>query len=213
MNGACNGIFLLRPLGPLGGVKGQISLNFQLKSQFERFLYKTLYVFSQIKNTNHIRRDFYSVAWVMPNGRDFGALWCQRGSKIYFFKDGHVAYQIDGDDEYNRMHVKFSFYGQTGDLAVRSKGQLSLNLGYRVHFNGFIPTCVRSHKQKIENVLNRIFILLSGSCPGVGLGGAGESKTIAWGYAMAHHRLRALVHFNIVQPLVCKTVTYPPHAF
>ena len=30
-----------------------------------------------------------------------------RGQKKYF-KHGHVAYQIDGDDEQNRMHVKFS---------------------------------------------------------------------------------------------------------
>ena len=26
----------------------------------------------------------------------------------FFFKHGHVAYQIDGDDEKNRMQVKFS---------------------------------------------------------------------------------------------------------
>ena len=29
-----------------------------------------------------------------------------RGS--FFFKHGHVAYQIDGDDEQNRMQVTFS---------------------------------------------------------------------------------------------------------
>ena len=27
-----------------------------------------------MKDTKHIRRDFYSVAWVMPQGWDFGAL-------------------------------------------------------------------------------------------------------------------------------------------
>ena len=43
---------------------------------------------------------------------------------ISFFKHGHVAYQIDGDHEQNRMQVKFSSYGQTGDLWVRSKGQI-----------------------------------------------------------------------------------------
>ena len=50
-----------------------------------------------------------------------------------------------------------------------------------------------SHIIKIENILNRIFILLPESCPGVGLVGAGGSKTSAWGFAMAPHRLRALV--------------------
>ena len=32
----------------------------------------------------------------------------QRGSNIFFFKHGHVAYQIDGDDEQNKMQVIFS---------------------------------------------------------------------------------------------------------
>ena len=40
-----------------------------------------------------------------------------------------MAYQIDGDDEQNRMQVKFSSEGGTGDLGVRSKGQISLNFG------------------------------------------------------------------------------------
>ena len=44
----------------------------------------------------------------MPQGWDFGALGAPKGWKIYFFKHGHVAYQIDRDDEHNRMQVKFS---------------------------------------------------------------------------------------------------------
>ena len=71
-----------------------------------KILYQTLCVFSQMKDTKHIRRDFYSVALVMPQGSDLGALGMPRGS-IYFFKHGHVAYQIDGDDKQNRMQVKF----------------------------------------------------------------------------------------------------------
>ena len=53
-----------------------------------------------------------------------------------------MAYQIDGDVEQNRMQVKFSSCGQTGDLGVRSKGQISLNFDY--HFNSkiFIPSFV-----------------------------------------------------------------------
>ena len=46
--------------------------------------------------------------------------------------------------------------------------------------------------------LNRIFILLPESCPGVGLVGAGGSKTLAWGFAMAPHRLRALVFVCLI---------------
>ena len=42
--------------------KRQISL----KCQFQRFLYQTLCVFSQIKDRKHIEQNFYSVAKVMP---------------------------------------------------------------------------------------------------------------------------------------------------
>ena len=44
--------------------------------------------------------------------------------KLFYFKHGQLAYQMDGDDEQNRMHVIFLPYGQTGDLGVRSKGQI-----------------------------------------------------------------------------------------
>ena len=69
------------------------------------------------------------------------------GVKKLFFKHGHVAYQIDGDDEWNRMQVKFSSYGKTGNLGVRSKGQISLNFGYHVNVKDvYTKLCVCSHK-------------------------------------------------------------------
>ena len=46
------------------------------------------------------------------------------GQTLFYFKHGQLAYQIDGDDEQNRMKVKFLPYGQTDDLGVRSKGQI-----------------------------------------------------------------------------------------
>ena len=44
---------------------------------------------------------------------------CPGGQKKYF-EHGYVAYQIDWDDEQNRMQVKCLPLGQTGDLGVRS---------------------------------------------------------------------------------------------
>ena len=61
-----------------------------------------------MKDTKHIRRNFNSVAWVMPQGWDFGALGVPKGSNFFFLKHGHVACQIDGDDKQNRMQVTFS---------------------------------------------------------------------------------------------------------
>ena len=94
---------LFWPLGPGKGSKCQISFNFNYKVNF-----KDLYTKLCVCSTKHIRRDFHSVAWVMPQGWDFGVLAVPRWSKIYFFKHGHVAYQIDGDGEQNGMQVTFS---------------------------------------------------------------------------------------------------------
>ena len=62
----------------LGEVKGHISFNF--KANFKDF-YSKLCVFSPMKDTKHIRQDFHSVAWVMPQGWDFGVLGVPRWSK------------------------------------------------------------------------------------------------------------------------------------
>ena len=79
-----------RPLGPLEGVKGQISLHLNYFSQFQFFLNQTLCVFSQMKDIEHIRRDFHWAPWVMPKGLGLGGTG---GQKINFLsKHGHGAY-------------------------------------------------------------------------------------------------------------------------
>ena len=45
---------------------------------FQRFLYQTLCVFSQIKDKKHIEQNFRSVAGVMPQGWDLGVLGGQK---------------------------------------------------------------------------------------------------------------------------------------
>ena len=58
-----------------------------------------------MKDTKHIRQDFYSVALDMSQGWDFGSLGVPRWSKK--FKHVHVAYEIDEDDKQNRKQVFF----------------------------------------------------------------------------------------------------------
>ena len=41
-------------------------------------------------------------------GKGFLATGSTQGVKLFFFKHGHVAYQIDEDDEQNKMQVAFS---------------------------------------------------------------------------------------------------------
>ena len=62
---------------------------------------QTLCVFSQMKDTKHIRWDFHSVAWVMPQGWDFGV---PRGS-IFF--SNMVMWHIKLTEMTSRMQVKF----------------------------------------------------------------------------------------------------------
>ena len=57
------------------------------------------------------------------------------------------------------------------------------------------------YQKKIENILNRIFFCCQGHAPEWDLGVLGESKTLAWGFAMASHRLRALVKIFTITDL------------
>ena len=85
MNRVCNGTFFWpRPLGPWGGAKRSKIFKPQSQSQFQRFLNQTLCVFSQLKDTKHIRWDFHSVPWVMPQGWDLGVPWGVGGLKKFF---------------------------------------------------------------------------------------------------------------------------------
>ena len=100
MNGACNvKLFLAPPPGALGmGQKVKYHL-ISIKKSNSKILYQTLCVFSQMKDTKHIRRDFH-----------FGLCGTRgtQGVKQFFFKHGHVAYQIDGDAKQNKMQITFS---------------------------------------------------------------------------------------------------------
>ena len=76
--------------------------------------------------TNERYKTYPKVFSFCPLGHVPGVgLWVAGGAqgakKKKNFKHGHVVYQIDGDDQQNRMQVNFLSYGQTGDLGVRSK--------------------------------------------------------------------------------------------
>ena len=73
------------PRGPWGGTKRSNYIKSQSQSQFQRFLNQTLYVFSQLKDMKHIRRDFHSVFWVVPKVWDLGVPWGGWGVQKLFF--------------------------------------------------------------------------------------------------------------------------------
>ena len=49
-------------------------MTFHLQIQFQRFLYQTWFVFSQIKDIKHIDQNIHSVTWVIPQGWDLAVL-------------------------------------------------------------------------------------------------------------------------------------------
>ena len=108
MNGTCNvKLFLaLRP-GALGrGQKVKYHLISITKSISKIFIPNFVCVLTnEIYKTYQTGFSFCRLDHAP--GWDFGALGVSRGSN-YFFKHGYVAYQIDGDDEQNKMQVKFS---------------------------------------------------------------------------------------------------------
>ena len=128
----------------------------------------------------------------MPQRWDLGAMGVPRGH--FFFKHGHVAYQSDGDDGQNRMLVKFSSYGQAVDLGVRSKGQISCQFQRSL----FQLLCVFSQIKDGNNFDQNFHSVVRVMPQGWDLGVLEGSKTSAWVFAMAPHRLRALVCFSIV---------------
>ena len=86
-----------------------------------------------------------------------------------------MAYQIDGDDEQNRMQVKFLSLGQTGDLEVRSKGQIS-----PCQFQRFLyqTLCVFSQMNDTKHIRRDFYYVAWVKPQGVGLRGAGGAQGV-----------------------------------
>ena len=72
--------FWPRPLGPWGGIKRSNIIYFQLQSQFQRFLFQTLCVFSQMKI--QILSD--GIFILSPGSCPRGGTWGYLGAKIKF---------------------------------------------------------------------------------------------------------------------------------
>ena len=92
---------------PGEGSKGQISFNSITKSISKIFIPNFVCIL-----TNERYKSYQTGFLFCLLGHATGVgLWGTGGAqgvKFFFFKHGHVAYQIDGDDKQNRMQVTFS---------------------------------------------------------------------------------------------------------
>ena len=86
---------------------GQISLNFGYHVNFKDF-YTKLCVCSHNERYKTYQTGFLFCRLGHALGVGLWSTGGAQGVKIFFFKHGHVANQIDGDDEQNRMQVTFS---------------------------------------------------------------------------------------------------------
>ena len=136
--GSARALFCPAPWGPREGPKGLISLKslIQLQSQFQRFLNQTLCVFSQMKDTKHIRRDFHFAAWVMPQVWDLGVPW-----GIGRIKDSEIQPDLVCELLTLMAHATAPFFGVPAPwgFGERPKEQISFNLNYKVKFKDFKP--------------------------------------------------------------------------
>ena len=109
MNRACKGNFLCpAPWGPEEGSKGQISFNFNyyLTKSISKVFISNFVCSHKWKIQNISDGIFILSSGSYPRGGTLGRWGCPGGQQ-FFFKHGHVAYQIDGDDEKNRTQLKF----------------------------------------------------------------------------------------------------------
>ena len=103
MNGACNiNFFLTPPPGAL--VRGQ-KVKYHLISISKIFIPNFVCVLTNERYKTY-QTGFLFCSLGHASGVGLWGAWGAQGVN-FFFKHGHVAYQIDGDDEQNRMQVKF----------------------------------------------------------------------------------------------------------
>ena len=110
MNGACRVqqqiVFLAPPPGALGGQKVKYDLISITKSISKIFIPNFLCVLKNERYKTYQTEFSFCHLGHAPGVGLRGAGGAQ-GVKKIFFKHGQVAYQIDRDDEQNRMQVKF----------------------------------------------------------------------------------------------------------
>ena len=79
----------------------------------------------------HFKQDFSFKGWVRSLGWTLG-VGAPESENIFFSEHGHVAYQIKGNETYNRMHVNICPYIHTLDPGMGSNGHNNFSFLLRV---------------------------------------------------------------------------------
>ena len=172
MGRATSNFFCPAPWGPGEGSKGQISLISITKSISKIFIPNFVCVL-----TNERYKTYQTGFLFCPLGHGaFGALGVPRGVTIFFLQTWSCGISNWRGWRAEQNASKFFILGSNWWPWGEVKGQISLNFGYHVNFKDFYTKFwVCSHKWKIQNISEGIFILSPGSCPKGGTVGH-------WGY-------------------------------
>ena len=161
---------------PWGEVKGQIFLSFGYHVNFKDFYTKLCECSHKWKIQNKSDGIFILSPGSCTRGGTLEHCGVTRGP--IFFKHGHVAYQIDGDDEQNRMQVTFLSQGQTGDLGAMSNGQISLTCQFQIFIPNFV--CDLTNK-RWKTYWTKFSFFCQGHAPGWDLWVLGGVKNFSVG--------------------------------
>ena len=129
-----------------------------------------------MKNIKHSRRDFHSVAWVMPQGSDLGIPWGVEWSKKIFFQQFNQIWCSNLHQWHMQWH-NFFLSPPPWTLGRGQKVKYHKNLNHKVNFKDFLnqTLCVFSQLKDIKHI-RRDFHLVPWVMPkgwdlGVPLGG------------------------------------------
>ena len=122
------------PLGPWGGAKRSNIIKSQSQSQFQRFFNQTLCVFSQLKDIKHIRFSFHRL--IHAPGMGLGGSVGGWGVQKLFFPKFNQIWCASYLHEWHMQRHNFLVPASWG-LGEGPKGQISLNLNYKVNFKDF----------------------------------------------------------------------------
>ena len=149
-----------------------------------------------MKDIKHIRRDFHSVAWVMPQGQDLGLRWGVESSKEFFFPKFNQMWCVSNLHQWHMQrhnildsHPLGPWGGAKRSNIIKSQSQSQ--------FQRFLSQtlCVFSQLKDIKHIRGDLHSLAWVMPQGWGLGvlwGLGGPKTF----------------FSQIQPdLVCELLT------
>ena len=125
-----------------------------------------------MKDIKHIRRDFHSVAWVMPQGSDLGVPWGVEWSKKFFFPKFNQIWFVSNLHQWHMQRHNFLGPNPLGPWGGAKRTNI-IKSQSQSQFQRFLnqTLCVFSQLKDIKTYQTGFSFRRLGHAPEVGLGG------------------------------------------